>query len=89
MRWGGRRECWLSPSWGRKESAKDAKTLPSHPFDFSGGFLRCSHVKVALDFPGITAFRASFTGVILNVVLEGLQPEAVSLSWFGGKADFN
>lgn len=78
MRWGGSRECRLSPSRGGEESAKDAKTLPSHPFDFSGGFLRCSRVKVALDFPRITAFRASFTGVMLNVVLEGLQPDVTS-----------
>lgn len=58
---------------------------------FPRGLLRCSRVKAALVFPGLTAFRASFTGVILTVVLGGIAAGCGFLyPDFGGKQrDFN
>lgn len=89
MSWGGSWGCRLSLSRGGEEGAK-TPPLTFISIFFNGVFKVQPH-KSGSCFPRLTAFRASFTGVILNVVLGGLAAGRGFLyPNFGGKQiDFN
>lgn len=65
--------------------------LPPSLFFFLNGVFKVQPHKSGSCFPRLTAFRASFTGVILNVVLRGLAAGRGFLyPDFGGEQiDFN
>lgn len=89
MSWGGSGDDGYCPPGAERRVPKLSSfffILVSFFLFFFCGLLRCSHVKVALVLPGLMAFQASLTGVILTVVPGGVAAGCSFLyPDFGGK----